>query len=67
LGGALFSGVLGSEDAETIVAYSLNLLDTRTNIVVEGGKRINENTNIRVVDHADNVMDLSYMANQVHA
>ncbi|ORZ23507.1 male sterility protein-domain-containing protein [Absidia repens] len=53
------------EDAETIVAYSLNLLDTRTNIVVEGGKRINENTNIRIVDHADNVMDLSYMANQI--
>ncbi|KAI8096845.1 male sterility protein-domain-containing protein [Halteromyces radiatus] len=53
------------EDAETIVAYSLNLLDIKTNIIIEGGKRINENTTIRVVDHADNVMDLSYMANQI--
>ncbi|KAI8333643.1 male sterility protein-domain-containing protein [Chlamydoabsidia padenii] len=53
------------EDAETIVAYSLKLLDTRTNIVIEGGKRINENTNIRVVDHASNVMQLSYTANQI--
>ncbi|CAO3597775.1 unnamed protein product [Absidia cylindrospora] len=53
------------EDAETIVAYSLNLLDIQTNIVIEGGKRINENTNIRVVDHANNVMDLSYKANQI--
>ncbi|ORZ25509.1 male sterility protein-domain-containing protein [Absidia repens] len=53
------------EDAETIVAYSLNLLDIQTNIIIEGGKRINENTNIRVVDHANNVMDLSYKANQI--
>lgn len=53
------------EDAETIVAYSLKLLDTRTNIVIESGKRINESTNVRVVDHASNVMDLSYTANQV--
>lgn len=53
------------EDAETIVAYSLKLLDTRTNIVIDSGKRINESTNVRVVDHASNVMDLSYTANQV--
>ncbi|CAO3629118.1 unnamed protein product [Cunninghamella blakesleeana] len=53
------------EDADTIVAYSLGLLEARANIVVEGNKRVSENTVIRVVDHADNVMTLSYMANQI--
>lgn len=47
-----------------MVAYAMNLLDSRQNIIIEG-KRITENSNVRVVDHADNVMALSYMANQV--
>ena len=47
-----------------MVAYALNLLDGRKNITIEG-KRVTENSNVRVVEHADNVMALSYMANQV--
>ncbi|KAL0095229.1 male sterility protein-domain-containing protein [Phycomyces blakesleeanus] len=52
------------EDVETVVAYALNLLDAKTNIILDG-KRITEFTNVRVMDHADNIMDLSYMANQL--
>lgn len=47
-----------------MVAYALNLLDARQNITIDG-KRITENSNVRVIEHADNVMVLSYMANQV--
>lgn len=47
-----------------MVAYALNLLDARQNITIDG-KRITENSNVRVIEHADNVMVLSYMASQV--
>ncbi|KAI9498954.1 male sterility protein-domain-containing protein [Zychaea mexicana] len=50
------------EDVDAMVAYSLNLLDARQNITIEG-KRVTEYSNVRVVEHADNVMALSYMAN----
>jgi endo-1,4-beta-mannosidase len=52
------------EDVGTIVAYSLNLLDARNNVTMDG-KRITDQTIVRVVEHADNVMDLSYMASQL--
>lgn len=52
------------EDVNTIVAYSMNLLDARNNVTMDG-KRITDQTIIRVVEHADNVMDLSYMASQL--
>ncbi|RCI02362.1 cyclin-dependent kinase inhibitor far1, partial [Rhizopus stolonifer] len=48
------------EDAETILHYSLQLLDTR-NLIIEG-KRMTDESIVRVVEHTDNVMDLSYMA-----
>jgi glycerol-3-phosphate O-acyltransferase len=40
------------------------MLDEQKNLVIEG-KEINDETNIRVNDHADNVMTLSYYANQI--
>ncbi|KAI9277448.1 male sterility protein-domain-containing protein [Sporodiniella umbellata] len=49
------------EDAETVVHYSLQLLDARSNLIIDG-RRICDESIIRVVEHADNVMDLSYMA-----
>ncbi|RCI06659.1 cyclin-dependent kinase inhibitor far1 [Rhizopus stolonifer] len=52
------------EDVSTIVAYALDLLDARSNVTMDG-KRITEQTVVRVVEHADNVMDLSYMASQL--
>ncbi|KAI7885881.1 hypothetical protein K492DRAFT_141202 [Lichtheimia hyalospora FSU 10163] len=52
------------EDVEVMVAYALNLLDARQNITIDG-KRVTENSNVRVIEHADNVMALSYMANQL--
>lgn len=52
------------EDVSTIVAYSMNLLDARSNVTMDG-KRITDQTIVRVVEHADNVMDLSYMASQL--
>lgn len=47
-----------------MVAYALNLLDAKRNISIDG-KRVTEYSNVRVIEHADNVMALSYMANQV--
>lgn len=52
------------EDVDAMVAYALNLLDAKKNIIIDG-KRVTEYSNVRVVEHADNVMTLSYMANQV--
>jgi glycerol-3-phosphate O-acyltransferase len=52
------------EDVSTIVAYSMNLLDARNNVTMDG-KRITDQSIVRVVEHADNVMDLSYMASQL--
>ncbi|KAI8329604.1 male sterility protein-domain-containing protein [Choanephora cucurbitarum] len=52
------------EDVSTIVAYALDLLDARHNVTMDG-KRITDQTVVRIVEHADNVMDLSYMASQL--
>jgi glycerol-3-phosphate O-acyltransferase len=52
------------EEITTIVAYSLSLLDAKNNVMMDG-KRITDQTMVRVVEHADNVMDLSYMASQL--
>ncbi|KAI8149990.1 male sterility protein-domain-containing protein [Fennellomyces sp. T-0311] len=52
------------EDADTVVAYAMNLLEGRQNVIIEG-KRVTEYSNVRVVEHADNVMALSYMANSL--
>ncbi|KAI9310265.1 male sterility protein-domain-containing protein [Dichotomocladium elegans] len=52
------------EDIEVVVSYSLNLLDAKQNVTIEG-KKVTEASNVRVIEHADNVMALSYMANQL--
>ncbi|CAO3697828.1 unnamed protein product [Rhizopus microsporus] len=52
------------EDLDLIILTAFKLLDDTKNIIIEG-KEINDDTNIRVNDHADNVMTLSYYANQV--
>ncbi|KAI8883657.1 hypothetical protein K501DRAFT_219064 [Backusella circina FSU 941] len=52
------------EDISTVVSYSLHLLDAKNNVTMDG-KRMTDQTIVRVVEHADNVMDLSYMASQL--
>ncbi|KAI8975018.1 male sterility protein-domain-containing protein [Pilobolus umbonatus] len=52
------------EDVNSVVQYAFNLLEARSNVSMDG-KRITDQTIVRVVEHADNVMDLSYMANQL--
>lgn len=52
------------EDVDSVVLYAFRLLDDNKNIVIEG-KHVTDDTNIRVNDHADNVMALAYYANQV--
>ncbi|KAF7727364.1 cyclin-dependent kinase inhibitor far1 [Apophysomyces ossiformis] len=52
------------EDVDGIISFAFNMLDAKANLVIDG-KRMSEHTNIRVVEHADNVMDLSYIANQL--
>ncbi|KAI9246910.1 male sterility protein-domain-containing protein [Phascolomyces articulosus] len=51
------------EDVDAVVLYAFRLLDETKNIIIEG-KEITDDTNVRVNDHADNVMTLSYYANQ---
>lgn len=53
------------EDLDSLILSAFRLLDESKNIIVDG-KEINDDTNIRVNDHADNVMVLSYYANQVN-
>lgn len=55
---------LEGEDLDLIILTAFRLLDEAKNIIIEG-KEMNEDTNIRVNDHADNVMMLSYYANQI--
>ncbi|OAD07491.1 hypothetical protein MUCCIDRAFT_157772 [Mucor lusitanicus CBS 277.49] len=43
---------------------AFKLLDEPKNLIIDG-RDINDDTNIRVNDHADNVMALSYYANQM--
>ncbi|KAI8976058.1 male sterility protein-domain-containing protein [Pilobolus umbonatus] len=52
------------EDLDSIIMSSFRLLDDQKNIIIDG-KEINDDTNIKVNDHADNVMALSYYSNQI--
>ncbi|KAI9315553.1 male sterility protein-domain-containing protein [Dichotomocladium elegans] len=52
------------EDVASVVLYTFRLLDDSRNIIIEG-KEVTDDTNIRVSDHADNVLALAYYANQI--
>ncbi|RCI05851.1 cyclin-dependent kinase inhibitor far1 [Rhizopus stolonifer] len=52
------------EDVDTLILTAFKLLDEPKNLIIDG-RDINDDTNIRVNDHADNVMALSYYANQM--
>ncbi|KAI8360875.1 male sterility protein-domain-containing protein [Choanephora cucurbitarum] len=52
------------EDVDTLILTAFKLLDEPKNLIVDG-REINDDTNIRVNDHADNIMALSYYANQM--
>ncbi|KAG2181938.1 hypothetical protein INT43_006863 [Umbelopsis isabellina] len=52
------------QDIDSTIFYAFKVLDEQKNLVIES-KEINDETNIRVNDHADNVMTLSYYANQI--
>ncbi|KAI8640642.1 male sterility protein-domain-containing protein [Parasitella parasitica] len=52
------------EDLDSLILTAFKLLDEPKNLIIDG-KEINDDTNIRVNDHADNVMALSYYANQM--
>jgi glycerol-3-phosphate O-acyltransferase len=52
------------EDLDSLILNAFKLLDEPKNLIVDG-REINDDTNIRVNDHADNVMALSYYANQM--
>lgn len=52
------------EDINSVILHAFHLLDDSKNIIVEGSQ-VTDDTNIRVNDHADNVMTLSYYTNQV--
>ncbi|KAI7906338.1 male sterility protein-domain-containing protein [Cokeromyces recurvatus] len=52
------------EDLDSLILTSFKLLDEPKNLILDG-REFNDDTNIRVNDHADNVMTLSYYANQI--
>ncbi|CAO3598426.1 unnamed protein product [Absidia cylindrospora] len=52
------------EDLESIIFTVFRLINEPKNLIIEG-KEMTDDTNIRVNDHADNIMALSYYANQV--
>lgn len=52
------------EDIDSIILSAFKLLNESKNLIVDG-REINDDTNIKVNDHADNVMALSYYANQM--
>ncbi|KAK4513527.1 uncharacterized protein ATC70_005529 [Mucor velutinosus] len=52
------------EDLDSLILTAFKLLDEPKNLIIDG-REINDDTNIRVNDHADNVMALSYYANQM--
>lgn len=52
------------EDINSVILHAFRLLDDSKNIIVEGSQ-VTDDTNIRVNDHADNVMTLSFYTNQV--
>ncbi|KAL7309978.1 hypothetical protein PS15m_010792 [Mucor circinelloides] len=52
------------EDLDSLILTAFRLLNEPKNLIIDG-REINDDTNIRVNDHADNVMALSYYANQM--
>lgn len=52
------------EDLDSLILTAFKLLNEPKNLIIDG-REINDDTNIRVNDHADNVMALSYYANQM--
>ncbi|KAI9251252.1 male sterility protein-domain-containing protein [Sporodiniella umbellata] len=52
------------EDVQSIVAYTLELLDSSDKLTMDS-RRLTDQTTVRVVEQADNVMDLSYNASQL--
>ncbi|ORX52383.1 hypothetical protein DM01DRAFT_1306806 [Hesseltinella vesiculosa] len=52
------------EDLDAIVMNAFRLINDTKNLIIEG-KTMTDDTNIRVNDHADNIMALSYYANQM--
>ena len=52
------------EDLDSLILSAFKLLDEPKNLILDG-RDINDDTNVRVNDHADNVMALSYYANQM--
>ncbi|KAI8977495.1 male sterility protein-domain-containing protein [Mycotypha africana] len=49
------------EDVVTVVSYAFKLLDAQEHVIIDD-KRITDYTVIRLVEHADNIMKLSYMS-----
>lgn len=49
---------------DSLILTAFKLLNEPKNLIIDG-REINDDTNIRVNDHADNVMALSYYANQM--
>ncbi|CAO3587353.1 unnamed protein product [Absidia cylindrospora] len=52
------------EDLESIIFSVFRLINEPKNLIIEG-KELTDDTNIRVNDHADNIMALSYYSNQM--
>ncbi|CAO3649133.1 unnamed protein product [Cunninghamella echinulata] len=52
------------EDVDSIIFSVFRLINENKNLIIEG-KEMTDDTNIRVNDHADNIMALSYYSNQV--
>ncbi|KAI8343680.1 male sterility protein-domain-containing protein [Chlamydoabsidia padenii] len=52
------------EDLEAIIFSVFRLINEPKNLIIEG-KEMTDDTNIKVNDHADNIMALSYYSNQM--
>lgn len=52
------------EDLDSLILTAFKLLNESKNLIIDG-REINDDTSVRVNDHADNVMTLSYYANQM--
>ncbi|CAO3638313.1 unnamed protein product [Cunninghamella blakesleeana] len=52
------------EDVDSVIFSVFRLINENKNLIIEG-KEMTDDTNIRVNDHADNIMALSYYSNQM--
>ncbi|SAM09569.1 hypothetical protein [Absidia glauca] len=69
-----FKGIVGSfnlhcgdkdgEDLDAIIFSAFRLMNEPKNLIIEG-KEMTDDTNIKVNDHADNIMALSFYSNQM--